>query len=195
MACIGTPEENIRSCHCPAYADLPDEATTGVLFDGVVPTIDVTEKNMNNEFVWAAPLFTMRGTTNMLFLTFQLPFPMMLNEVEMYVFHCPSWGIGVESVVVHNSPIFPGFYRIWEGRGNVTLDRNMENCNSVIRISIPLQNVLGYDTYAIEFTNPSGDPIQWVYVAEMRLSDQPIPTPIPTTTVTGKEYFAAKVVL
>ena len=43
---------------------LGDEAIiASVLIDGVVPTIDTSERNSADEFVWAAPLLTVRSST------------------------------------------------------------------------------------------------------------------------------------
>ena len=52
-----------RGCGC-IDSTLGDEAiTASVLIDGVVPTIDTSERNSADEFVWAAPLLTVRAST------------------------------------------------------------------------------------------------------------------------------------
>ena len=82
-----------RLCDCTAT--LGDEAiTASVLIDGVVPTIDTSERNSADEFVWAAPLLTVRASTGSVTLGFSFRSNVVLCEVELYVFHCPAWGIG-----------------------------------------------------------------------------------------------------
>ena len=58
--------------------------------------------------------------------------------------------------------------------GSVTLTSNMQNCENLTRVSIPLQTTLRVSSYFIEFTNPTL--IHWLHIAEVRFSDQPIST-------------------
>ena len=92
----------ISTCDC-TDSTLGDEAiTASVLIDGVVPTIDTSERNSTNEFVWAAPLLTMRASTGSVTLGYRFHTRVVLCEVELYVFHCPAWGIGTEDIAIHN---------------------------------------------------------------------------------------------
>lgn len=178
-ACVGM-NVGIVACNCDAYAGLPYNATTGAIIDNVVPTLDIMDAN------WAAPLFTMRGSTDTITLSAKFVDRLLvLSEVELYLFYCPSWGITVEEIIVHSSATFPNFFEIWASLGSMTLTAELENCESLTRVSIPLTNVIATNIYAIEFTNPSGTQVEWLHLAEVRYSDQPIPTPIPTTTMSG----------
>ena len=83
----------ISICDC-TDSTLPDEdISASILIDGVVPTIDTSERNSADEFVWAAPLLTVRASTGSVTLGFRLQLRVVLCEVELYVFHCPAWGI------------------------------------------------------------------------------------------------------
>ena len=188
--CVGVVS-NITTCDCGTHSTIGEQAITGVLIDGVKPTIDTLEMNTHGGgFVWAAPLFTVRGSTDTVTLGFRFPASVVLHEVELYLFHCPAWGIGAERILIHNGASFPQFLRVFAGRGTVILT-SMQNCTSLTRISIPLQMATSSESYFIEFSNPSGDLIEWVHVAEVRFSDQPItttatvnpPTEEPTTMV------------
>ena len=101
-------ESGISTCNC-ADSTLGDEAiTASVLIDGVVPTIDTSERNSADVFVWAAPLLTMRprakpsASTESVTLGFRFQTRVVLCEVELYVFHCPAWGIGAEDIRILN---------------------------------------------------------------------------------------------
>lgn len=176
----------VNSCYCGAYTALPDNSTTGIHLDGAIPTIDVTERNMTNETVWAAPLFTVRGSSTAIVLTFKFPAPVILREVELYIFFCPPWGIGAEGVHIHNSATYPTFFRLQPNRGSVTKSDDDANCESLIRVSIPLEMADNTSNYAIEFINPSGNPIKWVHIAEVRFSDDLI------STATGPGMYTLK---
>ena len=177
----------INTCSC-ADSTLADEAiTASVLIDGVVPTIDTSERNSADEFVWAAPLFTVRASAGSVTLGFRFQTRVVLCEVELYVFHCPAWGIGAEDITIHNGATFPTFI---PGivRGRVILIPDIQNCTSLTRVSIPLQMPTSISSYFIEINSVSGT-IEWVHIAEVRFSDQCNSTTMaaPTTsTNTGK---------
>ena len=137
--CVGVVS-GITTCDCGTHSTLGEEAITGVLIDGVIPTIDTLEMNTpGGDFVWAAPLFTVRGSTDTVTLGFRFPASVVLHEVELYLFHCPAWGIGAERITLHIGAIFPQFIRVFESIGSVTLTIDMQNCTSLTRVSIPLQ--------------------------------------------------------
>ena len=194
--CVGVVS-GITTCECGTHSTIGEDAITGIFIDGVIPTIDTLERNPSGDSVWEAPLFTVRGSTDTVTLGFRFPASVVLHEVELYLFHCPAWGIGAERIVIHNGASFPQFIRVFDSKGSVTLTSDLQNCTSLTRVSIPLQMVMSTTSYFIEFTNPSGDLIEWVHIAEVRFSDQPIiattvdtdppttrePVPQPTTMV------------
>ena len=169
-----------RVCDCTEYT-LGDEAiTASVLIDGVVPIIDTSERNSADEFVWAAPLFTVRAGTGSVTLGFRFQTRVVLCEVELYVFHCPAWGIGAEDITICNAANFPRFITgTFPSIGRVIVTSDMQNCTSLTRVSIPLQMANSTSNYFIEINSPSGR-IEWVHIAEVRFSDN---QPIQTTTV------------
>ena len=99
----------ISTCDCTnSTLNLGDEAiAASVLIDSVVPTIYTSERNSADEFVWAAPL--LRASTGSVTLGFRFQTHVVLCEVELYVFHCPAWGIGAFLIRVHNGATFPQF--------------------------------------------------------------------------------------
>jgi hypothetical protein len=170
----------ITTCDCGTVnTTIGEESITGVLIDGVIPTsIDTLgERNAAGDLVWASPLFTVRGSADTVTLGFRFPASVVLREVELYLFHCPAWGIGAERVIIHNGASFPQF--ISSSIGSVTLTSDMENCTSLTRVSIPLTT-----SYFIEFTNISGDQIEWVHIGEVRFSDQSTTTTATTNPTT-----------
>ena len=189
--CVVQPS-GINTCDCIQKAILTDEAiNASVLIDGVVPTIDTSERNDSaDEFVWAAPLLTVRGSVT---LGFRFQTRVVLCEVELYVFHCPAWGIGTEDITIHNGQAFPLFIPgIFPSRGRVVLTSDMQNCTSLTRVSIPLQMANSTSSYFIEINSVSGR-IEWVHIAEVRFSDQcdsttMAPTNSTTKMPTGKWY-------
>ena len=97
-----------------------------------------------------------------------------LQEVELYVLYCPAWQIGAMTVNVYDSESYPSFIRTAPSVGSVNLTSNMQNCESLTRVSIPLKTTLRISSYFIEFTNPTQ--VHWLHIAEVRFSDQPIST-------------------
>ena len=179
----------INTCDC-TDSTLGDEAiTASVLIDGMVPTIDTSERDSANEFVWAAPLLTVRASTGSVTLGFRFQTRVMLCEVELYVFHCPAWDIGTEDItIIHNGAAFPQF-NPGIVRGRVILTSDMQNCTSLTRVSIPLQMANSTSNYFIEINCVSGT-IEWVHIAEVRFSDCPsIPTILTMATIDPTTEF------
>ena len=153
---------------------------TGVLIDGVVPTIDITQRRTT----WARQLLTVRAVSEHHVIGFRFGSRIIFCEVELYVFHCPSWNIGADTINIYNALTFPSFIKQFNSTRNVTLTSDMENCESLTRVSIPLQTAMNTSNYFIEFTNSNGMPVQQVYIGEVRFSDQPIPNPEEINTTT-----------
>ena len=142
---------------------------TGVLIDGMIPTIDTSQRGN-----WASQLFTVQRSTTSYALGFKFQSHVVLQEVELYVLYCPAWQIGATTINVYDSVTYPSFIRTAPSVGSVTLTSNMQNCENLTRVSIPLQTTLRVSSYFIEFTNPTL--INWLHIAEVRFCDQPIST-------------------
>ena len=181
-------QSGINTCDC-SDSTLGDEAiTASVLIDGVVPTIDTSERNSADEFVWAAPLLTVRASTGSVTLGFRFQTRVVLCEVELYVFHCPAWGIGAEDIIIHNGAAFPTFITgIFPNGGRVPLTDDMQNCTSLTRVFIPLQMATSTSSYFIEINSVSGR-IEWVHIAEVRFSNHS--TTMATTDLTSTGELA-----
>ena len=159
----------MSTCDCTDSTLADDDITASVFIDGVVPTIDTSERNSADEFVWAAPLLTVRASTGSVTLGFRFQTRVVLCEVELYVFHCPLWGIGAKIIVVHNGAAFPQFIQgIFPSRGRVFLTSDMQNCTSLTRVSIPLQMATNTSSYFIEINSFSE--LEWVHIAEVRFN-------------------------
>ena len=166
--CVGVFRDT-RTCDCTT---VPDQNTIGVLIDGVIPTINTTKQSS-----WANQLFTAIARRNSYVISFRFGSSIMLHAVELHVFHCSSWSIGADTINIYNALTFPRFIKQFNSAGNVTLTSDMENCDSITRVYIPLQMTLNTSNCFIEFTNSNGLQIQQVYIGEVRFSDQLTPNP------------------
>ena len=173
--CVGMIRD-IRTCDCTT---VPDQNTTGVLMDGVVPTINTANQNG-----WAYQLFTAMARRNNYAISIRFGSSIMLRVVELYVFHCPLWNIGTDTINIYNALTFPIFIKQFNSTGNVTLTSDMENCESLTRVAIPLQTAMNTSNYFIEFTNSNGMQVQQLYIGEVKFSDQLIPNPEEINTTT-----------
>ena len=178
----GCPHTCVQSnSYCDCAGTFGAETFTGVIIDGVVPTLDTSQRG-----TWATQLLTVRGNTQNIRIGFEFQNTVMLCEVELYLFYCPSWNIGgspvgTNTINIYNALVFPTFVNSFGGSaGSVTLTSNMINCESLIRVSIPLQRARSTLIYFVEFTN-SQQFIQWIHIVEVRFSDEliSIPGPLP----------------
>ena len=140
---------------------------TGVLIDGMIPTLDTSQRGN-----WASQLFTIQASIPSCALGFRFQSRVALQEVELYVLYCPAWQIGATTINVYDSTTYPIFIREQPSVESVNLTSNMQNCENLTRISIPLQTTYSVSSYFIEFTNPTL--VHWLHIAEVRFSDQPI---------------------
>ena len=183
--CVGITN-SVRRCNCMGTGAEGQTTGHGVLSDNTVPTINPVGN------MWASQLLTVMGGANSVMIGVRLDATssgatLPALEVVIYVFRCPAWGIGAERITVRYSGSFPNFVGAFNSPGSVNLT-NIENCDSLTRVSIPLQPISAVVTnYFLVFHNPSGAVIQWVHIGEVMFSNQPIPVPTtmaPTTTAT-----------
>ena len=185
-SCEQTISSNIY-CDCTGTAALG--TFTGVIIDGVVPTLDTSQRG-----TWATQLLTVRGNTQNIRIGFRFQNTVLLSEVELYLFYCPSWNIGgspvgTNTINIYNAIVFPTFVDSFGGSvGSVILTSDMANCESLTRVSIPLQGARSTLVYFIEFTN-SQSFIEWIHIAEVRFSDELIPTPVPLPGKASDSYY------
>ena len=177
--CVGMAS-GVRRCDCDRTG-LTVSGITGVLIDNTVPTLNPVGN------MWASQLLTVMGGGNSIMVGVRLDATssgatLPALEVVIYVFRCPAWGIGAERITVRYSGSFPNFVGAFNSPGSVNLT-NIENCDSLTRVSIPLQPISAVVTnYFLVFHNPSGAVIQWVHIGEVMFSNQPIPVPTTSST-------------
>lgn len=169
----------IRTCDCRQTAAV-GATITGILIDGLIPSIDLSVGE-----IWAASLYTvMTGhSTTGTVVGFDFLNSVLLHEVELYVFYCPSWDIGntITTITVYSGQSFPNFNAtgVDQKIGNaVLMTDDMVNCEDLTRITIPLEMIASATSYFIRFI-----PSQWLYIGEVRFYDQPLLL-IETTTPT-----------
>ena len=175
--CVVLLNSDMYICDCTAT--LGEEAiTASVLIDGVVPTIDTSERNSADEFVWAAPLLTVRASTGSVTLGFRFQTHVVLCEVELYVFHCPTWGIGAEEIAIYYGVTLFSVELIVLIE-TVVLTSDMQSCTSLTRVSIPIQIEESFSSYFIDIKNPST--IEWVHIGEVKFSSPALTNPQEST--------------
>ena len=145
------------------------------LINDVVPTFETDVPG-----AWASDLYTALASGNSYILGFQFDINMAfaLQEVELYLFFCPTWVIPQESLTisVYRSLLFPAFQPPsgLPPLGNVTLTSDQQNCNSLTRIAITTQTDDFYTVYFIVFSYSTT--IGGIYIGEVKFSDEPIST-------------------
>ena len=186
----GCPQACVQTMSTSTYCDCAGTAGTGfftgVIIDGVVPTLDTSQRG-----TWATQLLTVRGNTQStqnIRIGFQFQNAVMLREVELYLFYCLSWNIGgspvgTNTINIYNALVSPTFVV-----GSVTLTSDMNNCESLTRVSIPIQGARSTFIYFIEFTN-SQRFIQWIHIAEVRFADELIPSASSTDPIPGEKIL------
>ena len=128
---------------------------TGVLIDGMIPTIDTSQRGN-----WTSQLFTIQ---TVYILGFRFQSHVALQEVEMYVLLLSMY------MTSHHTQASLEQHLVC---GSMKLTSNMQNCENLTRVSIPLQTTFRVSSYFIEFTNPMQ--VHRLYIAEVRFSDQSI---------------------
>ena len=110
MSCVVMPISGttINGCDCPGSTP-----ASGVLIDGDIPSIDTTQSG-----TWASQLFVVnRNGQDSIMIGFQFSDPFFLRGVEITFFHCPIQAIGISSVKIYSSFLFPRFISIASDHG------------------------------------------------------------------------------
>ena len=136
----------------------------------MIPTIDTSQRGN-----WASQLiYCAKQVSTSYALGFRFQNLITLEEVELYVFYCFVWQIGATTVNVYDSTTYPSFIRTAPSVGSVNITSDMQTVKPSLESPFSLQTTLKVSSYFIEFTNPTQ--IHWLHIAEMRFSDQLIPT-------------------
>ena len=73
------------------------DPTSSVLFDGHIPTLTGLDGDM-----WASQLLTMSPLASTTEITFDFTGTVRVDRVEVVMFNCPQWGIGVHNIAAQN---------------------------------------------------------------------------------------------
>ena len=178
--CVEMPYSGtaINGCDCPG-----SNPVSGVLIDGVIPSIDTTLRG-----TWANELFVVNTNGQDSFMIgFQLNVhDFNLRRVEVTYLDCQVWGTGTSAIEVYSSHAFPGFIQHASSHiGELSLiDDIIQSCISLTTVIIPTQSMDSSNFYIkFSFTGVSSvRPLNWLHLAEIRFSDEEIPSSFTTTT-------------
>jgi hypothetical protein len=172
----------INGCDCPVNTPV-----NGTLIDGVIPSIDTTQRG------WANELFTAnKNGQDSVMIGFHFLSEFYLRGVEIAIFHCPVQGIGITGVKIYSSFIFPSFISAASSLLVTHSSPPSDNCQSLSTISIPVLNqppMSQTNSYFVEFLftdRSSVHQLNWLYLGEIRFSDEAPTTNTPTTESEGE---------
>ena len=132
----------IRTTICPCS----DGNTSGLHIDGIIPDIDTS-----NTGSWANQLFTICTLSTNVPIGFQFHEPVLITSVELNLFICYQWNIPQHhfNVTISTSArIIPITESIL---GNLVVDMNEANCNSLTRLIIDLNSNMTSTNYIVKF--------------------------------------------
>ena len=179
-SCVMIPYSgsNINGCDCPGNTPV-----SGVLIDGVIPSIDTTQNG-----TWASELFTVNiNGQDSIIIGFSFLSEFGIRGIEIVIFNCPVQGIGITGVKVYSSFIFPTFNSFASTLLVTYSSPPSDNCRSLSTISIHVQSPMASFSYFVEFFFAGGSSVHqlnWLYLGEIRFSDETPTTMIPITSGT-----------
>ena len=139
-------------------------STTGVLIDNNVPNIDTTKTE------WASDVYTIRTSKSEVDIGFKFQQSIALQVIKLNIFFCTAWSIpngGIDIMVLHGQ-VFPntaGAYVI----GNISLNRDLQNCDSFITVCVNISRVVNSTYYVIQFSAPTT--LGRIYIGEVKFSN------------------------
>ena len=131
-----------------------DNPTSSVLFDDPrgMPVLIGLDGS-----IWASQLLTIQKTTFSIGINFDFRDTLVFNgveRIEVVMFNCPQWGIGVETIQViePSTPVF-----------TINFDPTTTSCNSLVRFCLPAR--VSMQVIILRFyPSPGSD---WVHIAEV----------------------------
>jgi hypothetical protein len=195
-SCLPAPANGSVYCGCPASCidksgswacrQCSGTGQRGYIIDGEIPSIDVGSNT------WASRLFTWRSDgVSTLTLGFEFQNSIILHEVELYLFHCPTWNIGFPEITVIRGRDFPRNIALVGGDlGTISLTDDMQDCMNIIRICISLMIYRNSSTFSLRFRTSTPSSQQWIHIAKVRFSDdhELIPTTASAPTLTNTQH-------
>jgi hypothetical protein len=135
---------------------------TGILFDGIVPTLAVLNDN-----TWARQLLTVPTTPDSYYVTVTYDFTtnVALGRVEVVLFNCPQWQISVQAI-----RFIDAVNR--EELDTINLPNHITSCNSLVRVSRVLRAFPSVQQLEMQFY-PHHLDSQWVHLAEVTFNSPP----------------------
>ena len=102
--------------------------------------------------MWVSQLLTIQTTASIVDITFDFrdtPGFSRVERVEMVMFNCPQWGIGVQTIQV-----------LEHGRSFAITNPGNTSCDSLVRVCLPTKTTV--PVFTLRFINS-----EWVYLAEV----------------------------
>lgn len=171
-----------RNGHCTNTLLQPRDSFTcghpssSVLFDRSFPSLALLDSD-----TWARRLLTLKpatSTTSILFDFSSQPYD-WIEGVEVTMFNCPRWGIGIESIRLLGSADT-------EGNG-VEIGSNrpaFTSCDALVKVCLPVKTV--QPVLTLLFTLAPGS--EWVHLAEVEFyTDTRTCTPAPPDLFSGDD--------
>ena len=143
-----------------------DGNTSGLHIDDIIPDI-----NTSNRGSWANQLFTICNYHSIVQIGFQFPEPVQITSVELNLFICYQWNIpqGQFNVTISTSAHI--ITLIAESiLGNLVVDMNETNCNSLTRLIIDLKSNVTSMNYIVKFISLA--PLNRLYIGEIVFGSQ-----------------------
>ena len=143
-----------------------DGNTSGLHIDGIIPDI-----NTSNTGSWANQLFAVCKNKKTLPIGFQFQEPVLITSVELNLFICYQWNIpqGQFNVTISTNAhiITPIAESIL---GNLVVDMDETNCNSLTRLIIDLKSNMISMNYIVKFTSIAQ--LSRLYIGEIVFRNQ-----------------------
>ena len=146
---------NCASIPSSTSSALCTDPTSSVLFDGHIPTLTGLDGDM-----WASQLLTVQITssTDIFFDFRETPGFTEVERVEIVMFNCPEWGIGVETIQLFEQNVLV-LTRV--------LSIDVTSCDSLVRVCLPYRTTT--PAFNLRFLSPDA---YWVHLAEVTFLDR-----------------------
>ena len=153
VSCMDNTNGSQVNGGCPASCVLgttlcqcSDGNTIGLHIDGIIP--DIVTSNRGS---WANQLFAICDNQRCVPIGFQFHEPVLITSLELNLFICYQWSIPHRqfnvtiSTSAHITPIDESIL------GNLVVDMNETNCNSLTRLIIDLKSNMTSTNYIVKF--------------------------------------------
>ena len=142
-------------------------SSTSVLFDGHIPTLTGLDNH-----TWASQLLTLRPTNASTEITFNFTDNIDFVRVEVMMFNCPQWEIGVQNIAVRENMTDI----LSKQTGNIT------SCEYLVKTCIMAP--FSSPSVLLKFNLPTTS--RWVHLAEVTVHNNTSECP-PDTIITRAE--------